>query len=274
MIQKQPANHEFDLYLGRTETVTGDNLHFRFQGIDDPLKESLQGQIAQILGERSDASDPSPYQGLETAPVDIGLTLPARSTVLEQTIRESVAATVSRYHVGQSARPSAEVGSVCFGYLPGDRIAMRQEEIIWRDSNGMYQGPPNSGPGADWIIAVALDNVPWNVARLRLRNGATAQPPVPENQVLVGLANGTDWPKEIWAANLCSGRLGSVYQEGPNSIPRRLLLDAPSAREGADTIVFRKPGFFGIWHEVGYFPPELFWRAFGGTVIDFTWVTD
>lgn len=108
----------------------------------------------------------------------------------------------------------------------------------------------------------------------RCRPQVHFRPPVPRNQVLVGLANGTDWAKEIWSENVCSGRLGSVYQDGPNLTPRRMLLNMPTCREGTDTIVFRKPGFWGIWHDVGHFPPELFWQAFGGTVADFTWVTD
>jgi hypothetical protein len=56
--------------------------------------------------------------------------------------------------------------------------------------------------------------------------------------------------------------------------PRWMLLEKSSCREGADTIVFRKPGFLGIWHDVGHVPPELFWQAFGGTVCDFRWAID
>jgi hypothetical protein len=94
------------------------------------------------------------------------------------------------------------------------------------------------------------------------------------DQVLIRLANATDWAKEIWAFNLCSGRLGSVFQEDPNSTPRSMLLSRASCREGADSIVFRKPGFFGIWHDVGHFDSGSFWSTFGGTVATFTWTVD
>jgi hypothetical protein len=90
----------------------------------------------------------------------------------------------------------------------------------------------------------------------------------------VGLANSTELAKEIWSFNLCSGRLSSIYQEGANSTPRTMLLSRASCREDADTIVFRKPGSFGIWHDVGHWPDAYFWSAFGGTVATFTWTVD
>jgi hypothetical protein len=96
------------------------------------------------------------------------------------------------------------------------------------------------------VIAVKLDSAGWNWARLLLSDGATANPPVPKNQVLVGLANRTDWPKEIWAQNFCTGRIASVFQSGMNSTPNWMRLDLAVCWSGADTIVFRKPGFWGI----------------------------
>jgi hypothetical protein len=119
-----------------------------------------------------------------------------------------------------------------------------------------------------------LDSATFNQAQLIVADGATFSPPVSMTEAVIGLANATDWDKEIWAANLCSGRIGSVFQAGPNATPRRMRLRQADCREGADTIVFRKPGFFGIWHDVGHLAPGGFWRWFGGTVADFTWVVD
>jgi hypothetical protein len=123
-----------------------------------------------------------------------------------------------------------------------------------------------------------LDSAPFNMARVIVADGATFSPPVSMTEALIGLANATSWDKEIWADNLCSGRIGSVFQAGTNATARRMLLQQAVCREGADTVVFRKPGFFGIWHDVGHFPPGSgpggFWRFFGGTVADFTWVVD
>jgi hypothetical protein len=54
----------------------------------------------------------------------------------------------------------------------------------------------------------------------------------------------------------------------------RIRLDAPGCWEGADTIVFPKPGFWGVWHDIAHMPPEEFWPVFGGTKINFVWITD
>jgi hypothetical protein len=92
--------------------------------------------------------------------------------------------------------------------------------------------------------------------------------------VVLGLANQTDWAKEIWAQNFCSGRVASVFQSGTNTTPNRIRLDVAVCWSGADTVVFRKPGALGFWHDVGHFGAPAFWQAFGGTVADFTWVFD
>jgi hypothetical protein len=52
-----------------------------------------------------------------------------------------------------------------------------------------------------------------------------------------------------------------------------MLLERADCREGTDTIVFRKPGFWGIWHDVGQFPRAVLAdirRDWG----DYTWVID
>jgi hypothetical protein len=167
---------------------------------------------------------------------------------------------------------AASAACVCYGNLPAQEVKISQKEIHWFDSNGVWKPPP--GPNPYWLAAVFLDVEGWNAVALQVWNGATNNPPVPKNQVLVGLANKTDWPKEIWADNLCSGRIASVYHEQRNPTFRRMLLDAPDCYDGADTIVFRKPGLFGIWHEVSHFEPNDFWKAFGGTRCDFAWVKD
>ncbi len=167
---------------------------------------------------------------------------------------------------------AAEQSSVCFGNPRGDLLEFGASQIVWWDSAGNWIAPPDGEEF--WKIGIQLDVARFNAAELQLRNGATWSPPVPRSQVLVGLANDTDWAKEIEAFNLCSGRIGSVYQSGRNAVPHRMLLSAPNRREGADTIVFHKPGFAGFWHPVGHFPPVWFWRAFGGTVADFVWRID
>jgi len=125
-----------------------------------------------------------------------------------------------------------------------------------------------------YVIAVRLDSASWNWPLLLLSDGATASPPVAKSQVVVGLAKRTSWAKEICAQNFCTGRIASVFQSGTNTTPNRIRLDHAVCWSGADTIVFRKPGFLGVWHNVGHFGATAFWKAFGGTVADFSWVFD
>jgi hypothetical protein len=92
------------------------------------------------------------------------------------------------------------------------------------------------------------------------------------NQTQVGLASSVSWAKEIVAWNLCRGRLSSVFQATTNSTPTFMLLQRGC--DGADTIIFRKPGFLGIWYDIGHFDDRLFWTVFGGRRLTFTWLVE
>lgn len=91
-------------------------------------------------------------------------------------------------------------------------------------------------------------------------------------QMLVGLATTVNWAKEIYAWNLCRGKLASVHQSGPNTTPSFMLLTRGC--DGADTIIFTKPQFGGVWADVANFDFTLFWTVFGGRRLTFTWITD
>jgi hypothetical protein len=266
-----------DVYLKPAQRVDAYDISVRVEGLPENEEQAAIGRtvgMALRRGAPATRSDDTEFAPSMDRKIEVGISGQLASQSRQERMHQVLRAVVDEELEQSSGSARAADVCVCAGGVPGDRINLTQEEIRWY-VNGKWTPPSSTAPGQDfWVIAVALDSAPFNYARLVLRNGATFNPPVASDQVLVGLANATDWAKEIWALNLCSGRLGSVYQEGPNSTPRRTLLSAPSCREGADTIVFRKPGFWGIWHDVGHFPPELFWRAFGGTVADFTWVVD
>ena len=107
---------------------------------------------------------------------------------------------------------------------------------------------------------------------LRLVVEPGAQFGVGPGQMLVGLATTVNWAKEIYAWNLCRGKLASVHQSGPNTTPTFMLLTRGC--DGADTIIFTKPQTFGVWADVGNFDFTLFWTVFGGRRLTFTWITD
>lgn len=91
-------------------------------------------------------------------------------------------------------------------------------------------------------------------------------------EIRVGLASAVSWAKEIVAWHLCRGRLSTVFQEGTNSTANFMLLERGC--DGADTIIFRKPGFLGIWVDVFHLESRLFWPMFGGKRLTFTWLID
>ena len=91
-------------------------------------------------------------------------------------------------------------------------------------------------------------------------------------QMAIGLATAVEWAKEIVAWSLCRGRLSSVYQGGPSSEPNYMLLENECG--GADSIVFRKPRFLGVWNDLFHMDHTLFWDCWGGKIITFTWLDD
>jgi hypothetical protein len=258
-----------DLRFGPAIQVAPQEFSVRVDGVRPEQAEAIRRRVADTLQQRCDMMgampELAPAPSAECGPIHVGLvgpfTDPDRQRDLENVVRTVVADEL------QSDR-AAEAVCICASGVPGDEIAITAADIVWF-VGGVWTPPPSGNPF--WRIAVALDAGGRNWAELILRDGATFNPPVPRNQALVGLANITGWAKEIWSDNLCSGRLGSVFQGGVNTTPRRMLLDQASCANGADTIVFRKPGFLGIWYDVGHFPPGLFWRAFGGTWGDYTW---
>jgi hypothetical protein len=264
-----------DLQLGPAIQVTARQFSIRVDGVQPDQAETVRRRVADALQHRWDMAAVTPERtssqpdaSAERGPIRVGLvgpsTDPARQRELQDVVRAVVA---DELHSDEAAVAAC----ICASGVPGDRINLTAADIRWF-VNGVWTPPPSGA--SFWTITIRIDRDLSNLAQLILRDGTTFNPPVPKNQALVGLANNREWAKEIWADNLCSGRIGSVFQGGTNSTPRRMLLDRPDCTEGADTIVFRKPGVFGIWYDVGHFPPEIFWQAFGGTWADYTWVLD
>jgi len=261
--------------LIRAEPELTRRFELRTSGLDPEAAEVVRNRVIDLVEAWNSSSrateirqESEEDRGKGEGRIRVGLMGPA-DPADRGDLERQVRAIVAEETRGDRA---ASAACVCYGYLPAQELRVRPEESPWYDSAGVWQPELNGRP--DWLIAVFLDVQGWNAAQLHVWDGSAISPPVPRNQVLLGLANGTSWPKEVWADNLCSGRVASVYQETTNPNFRRMLLDAPDCYDGVDTVVFRKPGLFGIWHEVCHFEPNDFWRAFGGTRCDFVWVKD
>jgi hypothetical protein len=137
---------------------------------------------------------------------------------------------------------------------------------------------PAPPPGRSFItigVSLFVSNI-WGSTfsgdTLLLRVDPGAAFGIGPGQMQVGLASSVSWAKEIYAWNLCRGRLASVHQSGPNSTPSFMMLTRGC--NGADTIIFTKPQFGGIWADVANFDFTLFWTVFGGRRLTFTWLTE
>lgn len=123
-------------------------------------------------------------------------------------------------------------------------------------------------------IAVILVHPLWGnvMAALELKIEDGVPFGLGSSDMLVGLASKVDWAKEIVSWNLCRGQLASVFQAQASGSPNFMQLERGC--DGADTILFRMPSFFGIWGTVGNFDFQLFWTVFGGKRLTFTWIAD
>jgi hypothetical protein len=95
-------------------------------------------------------------------------------------------------------------------------------------------------------------------------------------QVLVRFGTQTAWDKELVAREFCGlGDIGRLFAPGGRTNPGSLLINRSfPGSPGADTLVFRKPGFLGWWIDSASFTVSSFWSAFGGRAITITWLSD
>jgi hypothetical protein len=165
----------------------------------------------------------------------------------------------------QQASHSAGDTCICMATgVPGDT----------QDLSGLNPlPPPPTGQNFITIAVLLFHPVYGSVSdwlRLKVEDGAPFG--LGASDMLVGLASEVDWAKEIVSWNLCRGRLASVYQAQASASPNFMQLKRGC--DGADTILFKKPTFLGLWGTVGNFDFQLFWTVFGGKRLTFTWVFD
>jgi len=199
----------------------------RIDGVDDEeTLTALSSRVVELLQRPQDitgSATKADRSGTTEHGIRVGLTGfttdPQRGRDLEAAV-QAVAADQLKGAPAAARRTERADFCGCWSDVPGRRLEIPSSVILWWDQNGAWVPEPNGF--ADYVIAVFMD--PWCSAQLRVRDGSTFNPPVAKNEVVVGLANDTDWAKEIWADNLCSGRVASVHQEGTSSTYHRMRL--------------------------------------------------
>jgi hypothetical protein len=124
--------------------------------------------------------------------------------------------------------------------------------------------PPHSTN--PWFFAIVS---PEDAISVTVENGFVAT-----DQVVVGLLNTcpSGWDKQIEALNLCAGPIASITQGTKNTNPTFMTLSSGCFL--TDTLILRKPKFFGVWSDMYNYSATAFWSNFGGTRVSHTWLRD
>lgn len=160
-----------------------------------------------------------------------------------------------------------------------------------------------SPPGKRFFLHQLVDNMPPivpgqsfdvglispdgdNAIAMSIKHGSIAAPPLKPWETTVHLSNisPSKWDKQIdgWSELLpVTSRIEAKWRSTcvPSSFPpKRFLRPEMYAGGPADypltTLVFRKQKLFGEWHNLYHWDPALFWKVFGGRVVEYCWVID
>jgi hypothetical protein len=161
--------------------------------------------------------------------------------------------------LGGPAIAAAQGTTVCAFSPPGPAVNANTPLMTFPSATGSVQ---LFRWGSNDVISVAVS--------------ATSPVPLTSGQVLVRFGTLTGWDKEVVAHEFCGlGDVGRLFARGGTTNPASLLLSRSfPGSPGADTLIFRKPGFLGWWIDSAHFGVSSFWSAFGGRAITISWLSD
>lgn len=266
--------------------------------IEAAINEMVKGETIRLAHDRLRAAgvnerflvNPAEHASLE------GLSLNERDRLrLEAKIRQLVMRlnepNLDKYDVepdpgkGRPQRPHTDGGT---GTVPqsleGDDFCICVTGLMSMPGTEQYWGtidpvpaPPSGKQYIRLLIALWIDTISGHIFSgdtlvLDIEDGAQYGLGSDDMQVGLSVWGTISWPKEIYAWHPCRGRIAAVTKTPGSFNPTYLLLK--HSCDGADTIVFTKPQFLGIWADVGHYRISRFWRQFGGKRLTFTWITE
>jgi len=164
---------------------------------------------------------------------------------------------------GINLRVLTGVTCICMvgGGLPGKSYDLEPVAAL-------FANPPRSNRNA-YTIAVYFSE---DVLRMEIPSNIT----LPGNLTEIVLKSEVGWAKEISGFTWCKLSTVSIKHPGSNRwLEARMALRQARCYAGeADTIIFRKPKFFGFWHDMYHWAPKFFWRVHGGRQVIYTWLVD
>lgn len=140
--------------------------------------------------------------------------------------------------------------------------------------------PPHPWDPTKYVVALYIDSTFGTKDAVRMEVTTKSPTPLgpdglpyPRDVISVTLALGRNvsWAKELVAWNSAFGRVAAVTATRGSTPQTMILRRGPG---GTDTLVFRKPGIFGIWYDANHFETSQFWTVFGGTDVLFTWIKE
>jgi hypothetical protein len=238
--------------------------------LPDTDMERLEAQIQQMITAELDKYEQTQLQELNlggqpqanTNRINVslaGLQLPDTDTKrLETQIQQMITAELAQHQQTSPQMITSETSCVCaFNGVPGDPLDVSL--IV-----SLVTGPP---PPLGFFNFIITDS-DGDVVLLTVFPGVTSS-----GTCSVGLANRcrSCWNKQIEAWNLCQQSLFTIEVSCTAGM---LPFNVNKGCFQTDTLIFRKPKFFGAWTDMFHIVETEFWSAFGGTRALFTWVAD
>ena len=129
--------------------------------------------------------------------------------------------------------------------------------------------------------ALALDGeavvgIVIGASTLRMTIELTGPVPIAANEALVtqDLDTGVFFDKGIHAKNVCTGFESMLTKRFDVFGPVSMKIAKAVGSAGFDTLEFHKPGFLGLFTQIGEFLPSTFWALAQGRSVTFLWLTD
>jgi len=242
------------------------------QGLPLPDTETkrLEAQIQQMIASELDKDELAQLQALDlrgqpnanTNIINVslaGLQLPDTETKrLETQIQQMITAELARHQQTNPQAITAGISCVCaYNGVPGAPLDV--SSIV-----SLVNGPPPPSGFFNFTITDADGDVVLLTVFPGVTSSATCS---------VGLANRcrSCWNKQIEAWNLCQQALFTIEVSCTAGM---IPFNVNKGCFQTDTLIFRKPKFFGAWTDMFHIVETEFWSAFGGTRALFTWVAD
>lgn len=192
----------------------------------------------------------------------LGLDKSARfrlENLLQTRARQLLTATSRLTHSTDSHDPVAI--RICAATAPGDYIPLNRDQVL-----DILSRTPER-PFLPLRVALALTRRGPDALLMEIY---PVDDQLDSSSVRVGLAKAVSWAKELVGYTVCPPHERvKIHVNGPTTSWMTIPTD-----DQFDSLVFRKPGFAGVWIDVAYFDMREFLNLFARRWVKFIWMFD